>query len=58
MSDKLVEIAEDSAAGASSYSRGHLLSIVILTVGSMIIARLLGRRVSINLRNEIKHFPP
>lgn len=42
MSDKLTEIAEDSARGGFFLFTGNALSLIILAVGSIIIARLLG----------------
>lgn len=42
MSNKLTEIAEDSARGGFFLFTGNALSLMILAVGSIIIARLLG----------------
>jgi len=42
MSDRLIEIAEDSARGGFFLFTGNVLSTSILAIGSIIIARLLG----------------
>jgi len=42
LSNKLVEIAEDSARGGFFLFTGNALSLVILAIGSIIVARLLG----------------
>ncbi len=42
MSNKLVEIAEDSARGGFFLFTGNALSLLILAIGSIIVARLLG----------------
>ena len=42
MSNKLIEIAEDSARGGFFLFTGNALSFIILAIGSIIVARLLG----------------
>lgn len=42
MSDKLIEIAEDSARGGLFLFTGNALSLLTLALGSIITARLLG----------------
>ncbi|MGQ9468430.1 MAG: oligosaccharide flippase family protein [Nitrososphaerales archaeon] len=42
MSNKLIEIAEDSARGGFFLFTGNALSLIILAIGSIIVARLLG----------------
>jgi len=42
MSNKLIEIAEDSARGGFFLFTGNALSFAILAIGSIIVARLLG----------------
>ncbi|MEM1546778.1 MAG: oligosaccharide flippase family protein [Candidatus Methanomethylicia archaeon] len=42
MSNKLVEIAEDSARGGFFLFTGNALSLITLAIGSIIVARLLG----------------
>jgi len=42
LSDKLAEIAEDSARGGFFLLTGNALSLLILAIGSIIVARLLG----------------
>jgi len=42
MSNRLVEIAEDSAKGGFSLFLGDVFSTIILAVGSILVARLLG----------------
>jgi len=42
MSDKIVEMAEDSARGGFFLFTGNALSLITLAIGSIIVARLLG----------------
>ena len=42
MSDKLVEIAEDSARGGFFLFTGNAFQLIVLAIGSIIVARLLG----------------
>ncbi|MFQ6081226.1 MAG: flippase [Candidatus Bathyarchaeia archaeon] len=42
MSDKLVEIAEDSARGGFFLFTGNASQLIVLAIGSIIVARLLG----------------
>lgn len=50
MSNRLVEIAEDSARGRFSLFLGDASSTIILAVGSILVARLLGPRAKYRKR--------